>query len=106
MSYCSFDDLLDRRVALDGKKLGELTRRLLLHMLARLASTPLTSRPSRRSKADPQQIVLAGWTCGSIHNESFKRNMKALGGLERTRSTGGDRRDCKAREHDSLDMYV
>jgi len=30
------DDLLDRRVALDGKKLGELTRRLLLHMLARV----------------------------------------------------------------------
>ena len=29
-----------------------------------------------------QQIVFAGGTCGSIHVESFNRNMKALGVLE------------------------
>jgi hypothetical protein len=30
-----------------------------------------------------QQIVFVGGTCGSIHVESFNRNIKALGGLER-----------------------
>jgi hypothetical protein len=29
-----------------------------------------------------QQIVVVGGTCGSIHVESFNRNMKALGVLE------------------------
>ena len=29
-----------------------------------------------------QQIVFVGGTCGSIHVESFNRNMKALGVLE------------------------
>jgi hypothetical protein len=73
-----------------------------------------------------QQIVFVGGTCGSIHVESFNRNMKALGVLESkwdpirkklvrrlleeqdmvlrsyfaqkggTRSKGGDRGTCKA----------
>ncbi len=30
-----------------------------------------------------QQILFVGGTCGSIHVESFNRNIKALGGLER-----------------------
>jgi len=75
-----------------------------------------------------QQIVLVGGTCGSIHVESFNRNMKALGVLESKWDTihkklvrrlleeqdkatvllrtkgwdaeqGGDRGNCKAREH-------
>jgi len=29
-----------------------------------------------------QQIVFVGWTCGSVHVESFNKNMKALGVLE------------------------
>ena len=75
------------------------------------------------------QIVFVGGTCGSIHVESFNRNMKALGVLESkwdpirkklvrclleeqdkvlrpyfaqkggTRSKGGDRGKCKGREH-------
>ena len=28
-----------------------------------------------------EQIVFVGWTCGSIHVESFNRNMKTLGVL-------------------------
>ena len=76
-----------------------------------------------------QQIVFVGGTCGSIHVESFNRNMKALGVLESkwdpirkklvrrlleekdkvlrsyfaqkggTRSKGEDRSNCKGREH-------
>jgi hypothetical protein len=76
-----------------------------------------------------QQIVFVGGTCGSIHVESFNRNMKALGVLESkwdpirkklvrrlleeqdkvlrfyfahkggTRSKGGDKGNCKGREH-------
>ena len=79
-----------------------------------------------------QQIVFVGGTCGSIHVESFNRNMKTLGVLESkwdpirkklvrrlldecndqdkvlrsyfaqtegTRSKGGDRGNCKGREH-------
>jgi hypothetical protein len=76
-----------------------------------------------------QQIVFVGGTCGSIHVESFNRNMKALGVLESkwdpirkklvrrlleeqdkvlrsyfaqkggTRSKGGDRDNCKSWEH-------
>ena len=76
-----------------------------------------------------QQIVLVGGTCGSIHVESFNRNMRALGVLESkwdpirkklvrrlleeqhkvlrlyfaqkggTRSKGGDRGNWKDREH-------
>jgi hypothetical protein len=30
-----------------------------------------------------QQIVFVGGTCGSVHVESFNKNMKALGVLER-----------------------
>ena len=30
-----------------------------------------------------QQLVFVGGTCGSIHVESFNRNMKALGVLEK-----------------------
>jgi hypothetical protein len=33
--------------------------------------------------AEVQQIVLVGGTCGSVHVESFNKNMKALGVLER-----------------------
>ena len=29
-----------------------------------------------------QQLVFVGWTCGSVHVESFNKNMKALGVLE------------------------
>jgi len=76
-----------------------------------------------------QQIVFVGGTCGSIHVESFNRNMKALGVLASkwdpirkklvrrvleeqdkvlrsyfarkggTRSKGEDRSKCKGREH-------
>ena len=76
-----------------------------------------------------QQIVFVGGTCGSIHVESFDRNMKALGVLESkwdpirkklvrrlleeqdkvlrsyfaqkggTRSKQGDRGNCKGWEH-------
>jgi len=84
-----------------------------------------------------QQIVFVGRTCGSIHVESFNRNMKVLGILESkwdpirkklvrrlleeqdkvlwsyfaqkggTRSKGGDRGNCSAREHDQWpDMYA
>ena len=84
-----------------------------------------------------QQIVFVGRTCGSIHVESFNRNMKVLGILESkwdpirkklvrrlleeqdkvlwsyfaqkggTRSKGGDRGNCIAREHDQWpDMYA
>jgi hypothetical protein len=79
--------------------------------------------------AEIQQIVFVGGTCGSIHVESFNRNMKALGVLESkwdpnrknlvrrlleeqdkvlrsyftqkggTQSKGGDRGNCKVREH-------
>jgi hypothetical protein len=81
-----------------------------------------------------QQIVFVGRTCGSIHVVVFNRNMKALGVLESkwdpirkklvrrlleehdkvlrsyfaqkggTRSKGGDRGNCKAREHVQWDM--
>jgi hypothetical protein len=83
-----------------------------------------------------QQIVFVGGTCGSIHVESFNSNMKALGVLESkwdpirkklverllleqdkvlrsyfaqkegTRSKGGDRGNCKSREHVQWDMYA
>jgi hypothetical protein len=83
-----------------------------------------------------QQIVFVGGTCGSIHVESFNRNMKALRVLEskwdpirkklvrrlleeqdkvlrsyfaqkgRTRSKGEDRGNCKGREHVQWDMYA
>jgi len=83
-----------------------------------------------------QQLVFVGGTCGSIHFESFNRNMKALGVLEskwdpirkklvrglleeqdnvlqsylaqkgETRSRGGDRGNCKGREHIQWDMYA
>jgi hypothetical protein len=83
-----------------------------------------------------QQIVFVGGTCGSIHVESFNRHMKALCVLESkwdpirkklvrrlleeqdkvlrsyfaqnggTRSKGGDRSNCKGREHVRFDMYV
>ncbi len=76
-----------------------------------------------------QQIVFVGGTCGSIHVESFNRNIKALGVLESkwdpirnklvrrlleeqdkvlrsyfaqkgvTLSKGRDRGNCKGREH-------
>jgi hypothetical protein len=69
-----------------------------------------------------QQMVFVGGTCGSIHVESFNRNLKALGVLESkwdpirkklarrlleayfaqkggARSKGGDRGNCKGREH-------
>jgi hypothetical protein len=83
-----------------------------------------------------QQIVFVGGTCGSIHVESFNRNMKALGVLESkrdpirkklgrrlfedqdkvlrsyfaqkggTRSKGEDRSNCKGREHIQWDIYA
>jgi hypothetical protein len=83
-----------------------------------------------------QQIVFVAGTCGSIHVESFNRNMKTLGVLESkwdpirkklvrrlleeqdkvlrsyfaqkggTRSRGGDRGNCKGRERVQLDMYA
>jgi hypothetical protein len=83
-----------------------------------------------------QKIVFVGGTCGSIHVESFNRNMKALGVLdskwdpirkklvrrlleeqdkvlqsyfaqkEGTRSKGGGRGNCKGREHVQWDMYA
>ena len=83
-----------------------------------------------------QQIVIVGGTCGSIHVESFNRNMKALGVLESkwdpirkklvrrlleeqdkvlrsyfaqkggTRSKRGDRGNCKGRKHVKRDMYA
>ncbi len=83
-----------------------------------------------------QQIVFVGGACGSIHVESFNRNMKALGVLESkwdpirkklvrrllkgqdkvlrsyfahkggTRSKGEDRSHCKGREHFQWDIYA
>jgi hypothetical protein len=83
-----------------------------------------------------QQIVFVGGTCGSVHVELFNSNMKALGVLEskwgpirkklvrglleeqdnvlqsyfaqkgETRSKGGDRGNCKGREHIQWDMYA
>jgi hypothetical protein len=83
-----------------------------------------------------QQIVFVGGTCGSIHVESFNRNMKALGVFESkwdsirkklvrrlleeqdkvllsyfahkggTRSKGEDRSNCKGREHVQWDIYA
>ena len=83
-----------------------------------------------------QQIVFVGGTCGSIHVESFNKNMKALRVLESkwdpirkklvrrlleeqdkvlrsyfaqkggTRSKGEDRSNCKGREHVKWDMYA
>jgi hypothetical protein len=83
-----------------------------------------------------QQTVFVGGTCGSIHVESFNRNMKALGVLESkwdpirkklvrrlleeqdkvlrsyfaqkggTRSKGEDRINCKGREHIHWDIYA
>ena len=83
-----------------------------------------------------QQIVFVGGTCGSIHVESFSRNKKALGVLESkwdpmrkklvsrlleeqdkvlrsyfaqkggTRNKGGDRGNCKGREHVQWDIYA
>jgi hypothetical protein len=83
-----------------------------------------------------QQIVFVGGTCGSIHVESFDRNIKALEVLESKwdpirkklvrrlleeqdkvlrsylaqkggkRSKGGDRSNCKGREHVQWDMYA
>jgi hypothetical protein len=80
--------------------------------------------------------VFVGGTCGSIHVESFNRNMKALGVLESkwdpirkklvrllleeqdkvlrsyfahkegTRSKGEDRSNCKGREHVQWDIYA
>jgi hypothetical protein len=35
-----------------------------------------------------QQIVFGGGTCGSIHVESFNKNMKTLGGLDSLRASG------------------
>jgi hypothetical protein len=76
------------------------------------------------------KIVFVGGTCGSNHVESFNRIMKALGVcaskwlvrrlLEEqdkvllsyfaqkggTQSKGGDRGNCKAREHVQWDMYA
>jgi hypothetical protein len=81
------------------------------------------------------QIVFVGGTCGSIHVESFNRNMKALGVLESkwdpirkklvrllleaqdnvygpfaqkggTLSKMGDRGNCTGREHVQWDMYA
>ena len=37
---------------------------------------------SVKSKGGRQQIVFVGGTCGSVHVESFNKNMKALGVLE------------------------
>ncbi len=83
-----------------------------------------------------QQIVFVGGTCGSIHVESFNKNMKALGVLESkwypirqklvrslleeqdkvlrsyfaqkggARSQGGEGIHSKGREHVKWDMYV
>jgi hypothetical protein len=83
-----------------------------------------------------QQIVFVGGTCGSIHVESFNRNMKTLGVLEskwdpirkklvrrlleeqqkvlrscfarkgETRRKGEYRRNCKGREHVQWDIYA
>jgi hypothetical protein len=83
-----------------------------------------------------QQILFVGGTCGSIHVESFNRNMKALGVLDSkwdpirkklvrrfleeqvkmlrsyfaqkggTRSKGEDRSNRKGREHVQWDMYA
>ena len=67
-----------------------------------------------------QQIVFVGGTCGSIHVESFNRNMKALGVLESKwdpirkklvrglleEQDKGDRGNCKGREHAQWDMYA
>jgi hypothetical protein len=83
-----------------------------------------------------QQIVFVGGTCGSVHVESFNRNMKALGVLDSkwdpirkklsrhlleeqvkvlrsyfaqkggTRSKEGGRGYCKGREHVQWDMYA
>jgi hypothetical protein len=82
------------------------------------------------------QIEFVGGTCGSIHVESFTKNMKALGVLESkwdpirkklarrlieeqdkvirsyfahkggTRSKGGDMGKCKAREHVHFDIKL
>jgi len=81
-------------------------------------------------------MVIVGGTCGSIHVESFNRNMKALGVLVSkwdpirkklvrrlleeqdkvlrsyfaqkggTRSKRGDRGNCKGRKHVKRDMYA
>ena len=83
-----------------------------------------------------QQIVFVGGTCGSIHVESFNKNMKALGVLESkwdpirkklarrlveekdkvlrsyfaqkggTQSKEGDKGSCKGLEHVRFDMYA
>jgi hypothetical protein len=83
-----------------------------------------------------QQIVFVGGTCGSIHVESFNSNMKAFGVLESkwdpirkklvrrlleeqdkvlrsyfaqkrgTKSKGGDRSNCKGREHIQWDIHA
>jgi hypothetical protein len=80
--------------------------------------------------------VFVGGTCGSIHVESFNRNIRALGVLESKwdpihkklvrrlhkeqdkvlrsyfvqkggkRSKGGHRSNCKGREHVQWDMYA
>jgi hypothetical protein len=80
--------------------------------------------------------VFVGGTCGSIHVESFNRNIKALGCLESkwdpvrkklvrrllgehnkvlrssfaqtggTRSKGEDRGNCKGQEHVHWDIYA
>jgi hypothetical protein len=83
-----------------------------------------------------QQIVFVGGTCGSVHVESFNKNMKALGVLESkwdlvrqklvrrlleeqdkvlrsyfaqkggARGQKGDRRHGKGQEHVKWDMYA
>jgi hypothetical protein len=83
-----------------------------------------------------QQIVFVGGTCGSVHVESFDKNMKALGVLESkwdpirqkqvrrlleeqdkvlrsyfaqkggARSQGGEGIHGKGREHVKWDMYA
>ncbi len=83
-----------------------------------------------------QQIVFVGGTCGSVHVESFNKNMKALGVLESqwdpirkklvrrlleeqdkvlrsyfvqkggARSQGGEGIHGKGREHVKWDMYA
>jgi hypothetical protein len=68
-----------------------------------------------------QQLVFVGGTCGSVHVESFNKNMKALGVLEskqdkvlRTyfaqkggaRSQRGEGIQGKGREHVKWDMYA
>jgi hypothetical protein len=52
------------------------------------SSTRVCQRVSKRSvkskggRYNFQQLVFVGGTCGSVHVESFNKNMKALGVLE------------------------